>query len=53
MRKKILVLMGGLSGERSISFLTGRACCKALKDKGYLVRTIDPKANFIDKLSRD
>ena len=25
--------MGGLSGERKISFLTGKACSKALKKK--------------------
>tara|TARA_Y100001970_G_scaffold292570_1_gene434382 strand:+ start:1237 stop:1380 length:144 start_codon:yes stop_codon:yes gene_type:complete len=29
----IAVLMGGTSGERKISFLTGRACSKALKKK--------------------
>jgi D-alanine-D-alanine ligase-like ATP-grasp enzyme len=27
--------MGGLSGERKISFLTGKACSKALKKRGY------------------
>ena len=35
MRNLIVVLMGGLSGERKISFLTGKACSKALKKKGY------------------
>ena len=34
MRQKIVVLMGGLSGERKISFLTGKACSAALKKKG-------------------
>ena len=33
MRNLIVVLMGGLSGERKISFLTGKACSKALKKK--------------------
>ena len=33
MKKLIAVIMGGLSGEREISFLTGKACCKALKKK--------------------
>ena len=33
MRNLIVVLMGGLSGERKISFLTGKACFKALKKK--------------------
>ena len=49
MKKKILVLMGGLSGERDISILSGRACIKVLKKK-YKVFTIDPKKNFIEKL---
>mgnify|MGYP001206081684 CR=1 FL=1 len=52
MKKKILVLMGGISGERSISFMTGKACCKALKKKGYLVSTLDPKINFIKQLRK-
>ena len=35
MKKKILVLMGGISGEREISLLSGRACVKALRKKNY------------------
>ena len=37
MRNLIVVLMGGLSGEREISYLTGKACSKALRKKGYKV----------------
>ena len=33
MKNLIVVLMGGLSGERKISFQTGKACSKALKKK--------------------
>ena len=33
MKGLIVVLMGGMSGERKISFLTGKACSKALKKK--------------------
>ena len=33
MKGPIVILMGGLSGERKISFLTGKACSKALKKK--------------------
>jgi len=33
MKKLVVVLIGGLSGERQISFLTGKACAKALKKK--------------------
>ena len=39
--KKIGVLMGGLSEERDISLLTGRAVLKALKEKGYDAAGID------------
>ena len=38
MKNLIVVLLGGISGERKISFLTGKACSKALKKKGYKVK---------------
>ena len=41
--KKILVVLGGTSAERSVSLDSGRACIKALKKKGYKVSTFDPK----------
>ena len=41
MSNLIVVLMGGLSGERKISFLTGKACSKALKKKGYRISGSD------------
>ena len=41
--KKILVVMGGTSGERSVSLDSGRACAKALRKKGYKVSIYDPK----------
>ena len=44
--------MGGLSGEREISFLTGKACSKALKKKGYKVKELDAKGNFIEVLKK-
>ena len=44
--------MGGESGERKISFLTGKACSKALKKKGYRVRELDAKGNFVAKLKK-
>ena len=52
MKNLIVVLMGGLSGERRISFLTGKACLKALKKNGYKVRQLDAKGNFIDILKK-
>ena len=52
MRNLIVVLIGGLSGERKISFLTGRACSKVLKKKGYKVKELDARGPFVDKLKK-
>ena len=41
--KNVLVVLGGNSGERAVSLESGRACIKALKNKGYNVSTFDPK----------
>ena len=50
--KKVLVILGGTSGERKVSLDSGKACIKALKKKGYIVSILDPKhknLNLIDK----
>ena len=52
MKKFVVVLIGGLSGERQISFLTGKACAKALKKKGFKVKYIDAKGHFVEKLKK-
>ena len=52
MKNLIIVLVGGLSGERKISFLTGKACFKALKKKGYKVKELDARGNFVEKLKK-
>jgi len=52
MKKLVVILMGGLSRERQISFLSGRACSLALKRKGYKVKELDAKGYFVDKLKR-
>ena len=52
MKKLIVILLGGLSAERKISFLTGKACSKALKKKGYKIKEIDAKGQFIKKLKK-
>jgi len=54
--KKVLVVLGGTSGEREVSLATGRACIKALKSLGYKVSKFDPKKkqlNLIDKNKTD
>ena len=52
MKNLIAVLLGGISGERERSFLTGKACSKALKKKGYKVKQIDAKGLVVDKLKK-
>lgn len=46
---KILVLAGGDSGERAVSFDSGAAICQALKRLGHEVQALDPAtgANLI------
>ncbi|MFL2852681.1 MAG: D-alanine--D-alanine ligase [Candidatus Pelagibacter sp.] len=54
--KKVLVVLGGTSGERKVSLDSGRACIKALKKIGYKVSIFDPKKhsyNLIDKKKTD
>ena len=54
--KKVLVVLGGTSGERKVSLDSGKACIKALKKKKYLVKIFDPKLknfNLIDKQKID
>ena len=50
--KKVLVVLGGTSGERQVSLESAKACIKALKKNGYKVSTFDPQKkryNSIDK----
>jgi len=39
--KHVAVLMGGWSAEREVSLNSGRACAKALEERGYRVTRID------------
>ncbi len=54
--KNVLVVLGGISGERAVSLDSGRACIAALKKKNYNVSTFDPKfknLNLINKSNVD
>ena len=54
--KRVLVILGGTSGERKVSLDSGKACAKALKKKGYKVSFFDPlkkSLNLIDKNKTD
>ena len=53
--KKVLVVLGGTSGERDVSLDSGKACIRALKKK-FIVSKFDPKLrnlNLISKQSTD
>ena len=41
MSLRVAVLMGGLSAERPVSLNSGKACARALREKGYDVAEID------------
>ena len=48
---KVAVLMGGLSAERDISLLTGKAVLSALLDQGIDAHAIDVDENVIEKIT--
>ena len=50
MKKKILVVMGGTSKERTISKKSGYACIKALKELGCEVKIFDPQKKQLNKI---
>ena len=52
MKNLIVILLGGLSDERKISFLTGKACSNALKKKGFKVSNLDAKGHFVEELKK-
>ena len=55
-KKRILVILGGVSKERKISLISAKACIKALKSLGFIVKVFDPLKehyNEINKLNVD
>jgi len=56
MSKHVAVLMGGWSSEREVSLSSGRACAKALAERGYRVTPVDVGHDLgavLDKLKPD
>ena len=51
-KKKVLVVLGGTSGERAVSLESGKACVKALKKRKYIVSTFDPKHKNFNLINR-
>ena len=47
MKKKILIISGGISKERIISLETGKQVAKELKKNNYLVRTCEPDEDLL------
>lgn len=52
-KKKIGVLMGGLSREREVSLRTGKAIHRALVEKGYSACCIDVGRDIAEKLIKE
>ena len=52
MKKKILILAGGISKERSISLDTGFQVAKELKKNGYNVKISEPDNNLIKNINK-
>jgi len=48
--KRVAVLMGGLSPEREVSLVSGRACAKALREEGFDVTEIDVGHDVAERL---
>ena len=49
MKKKILIISGGISKERTISLDTGKQVAKELKKNGYNVKICEPDHELINK----
>ncbi len=52
-KKRVLVVLGGTSGERKVSFDSGRACLKALKKLGYTTSLFDPKKKSLNLINKN
>ena len=50
MKKKILIISGGISKERIISLDTGRQVSKELKKNGYLTKICEPNFGLFEKI---
>lgn len=48
--KRVAVLMGGLSTEREVSLVSGRACARALREEGYEITEIDAGHDVAERL---
>ncbi|MDP6708623.1 MAG: D-alanine--D-alanine ligase [Alphaproteobacteria bacterium] len=52
MSAHVAMLMGGWSAEREVSLVSGKACAKALGERGYQVSEVDVGHDLADVLTR-
>ena len=52
MKKKILIISGGISKEREISLQTGNQVAKELKDNKYSVKICEPNHNLFKVIKK-
>jgi D-alanine-D-alanine ligase len=52
LKKKILIILGGISKERKISLKTGNQVAKELKKNGYKIRVCEPDNRLLDVVKR-
>ena len=52
MKKKILILSGGISKERLVSLDTGLQVAKELKKNGYNVKIFEPDSNLAKNIKQ-
>jgi D-alanine-D-alanine ligase len=52
LKKKILIISGGISKERLISLDTGKQVAKELKKNGYNVKICEPNFDFIKQIKK-
>ena len=51
MKKKILIISGGISKEREISLNSGKEVAKELKKNGYKIKIVEPDFKLLDTIS--
>ena len=51
MKKKILIISGGISKEREISLNSGKEVAKELKKNGYKIKIVEPDFKLLDTIN--
>ena len=51
MKKKILIISGGVSKEREISLNSGKQVAKELKKNGYKIKIVEPDFKLLDTIN--